>query len=759
MPTIVRASIITRTWEYIDQFSAKNRGFRQIRESQNERIGYSDSTEMNDLSLHLNALPEQSLSPKRGIQRQGWRSGALICACSIISVFLINLGITIWATSRRNSDGQLVFDVDCRNDSKINTGLHLVINLLSSVMLGASNYCMQCLSAPTRKEVDHAHARGTWLDIGVPSFRNLRYINKRRVIIWALLGISSLPLHLFFNSVVFSSVRSNGYMAYVVSPSLFDDGCRQCDFLESCHSPKDSKCPYGSPLLLSLRKKVQAIGIGTRMNTTEVTSEPSKTHENANIELLQNRDCISEYSRSIQSFRGNLLLVTDGEYMGTRLGNRTDYHVWFRTEPVGRPSPNEWVCDNRSDSDICAPMRDKLLEEADSWTVQGYKINYCLSERSISSCRIHVLYQIGWLITALNLLKATLILVTVFMVKEDPLMTMGDAVASFMKMEDPTTLNMSFISTRELKQHVPFTSGMQREWRKTKFRWKDSISKTRRIVTLFLFICAIAAVSTLLGFGIGELKTMGAPISLSALAKIGFGTADSSTFMYGKVRGTLTNVVMANSAQLILSALYFSYNGLFTFMLLGREWSQFAHERKGLRLSHAKSNAQRSTYFLQLPYRYSLPLMAMSVILHWLVSQSIFLVAVDEYQFDLRDANGNLYDVKHFDSAQAAFKGVYTTCGYSPIAIIATLFLGCFMVILGVGAGFIPYKPGMVTVGSCSAAMSAACHAEEFDGIKGSRAATMEVKWGVVGENAEGVSRCAFSAGPVTFPEERKLYM
>jgi hypothetical protein len=72
----------------------------------------------------------------------------------------------------------------------------LLINALSTILLSASNYTMQCLSAPTRSEVDDAHSTGKWLDIGVPSVRNLGRIARKRVILWWLLGASSLPLHL-----------------------------------------------------------------------------------------------------------------------------------------------------------------------------------------------------------------------------------------------------------------------------------------------------------------------------------------------------------------------------------------------------------------------------------------------------------------------------------------------------------------------------------------------------------------------------------
>lgn len=98
-------------------------------------------------------------------------------------------------------------NMDCSLMKKMSMWLHLAINVLSTVLLSASNYCMQCLSSRTREEVDRAHANGMWLDIGVPSVRNLQHISWRRAITWWLLGLSSVPLHLLLVSHV-SLLRS-----------------------------------------------------------------------------------------------------------------------------------------------------------------------------------------------------------------------------------------------------------------------------------------------------------------------------------------------------------------------------------------------------------------------------------------------------------------------------------------------------------------------------------------------------------------------
>jgi hypothetical protein len=72
----------------------------------------------------------------------------------------------------------------------------LAVSTLSTLLLAASNTCAQLLSSPTRLEVQRGHAKGQWLDIGVPSVRNLRFISGWRIVLWALRFSSSIPLHL-----------------------------------------------------------------------------------------------------------------------------------------------------------------------------------------------------------------------------------------------------------------------------------------------------------------------------------------------------------------------------------------------------------------------------------------------------------------------------------------------------------------------------------------------------------------------------------
>ena len=170
-------------------------------------------------------------------------------------------------------------------------------------------------------------------------------------------------------------------------------------------------------------------------------------------------------------------------------------------------------------------------------------------------------------------------------------------------------------------------------------------------------------------------------------------------------------------------------------MLLAQEWSDYGHERKPLRVT-SPTGSQRSTYRLQLPYRYGIPLLIVSGILHWLVSQSLFLARVAK-----------------FSNGDEQIENDISTVGYSCVAIITVICFGGIVVISGILFGFRRYKTGMPLAGSCSAAISAACHRpnEDVD------AAYKPVMWGAVKSNG-AVGHCCFTSFEVTKPVEGKLY-
>ena len=135
----------------------------------------------------------------------GWHTGVLACATSVVLVLFINIGLAIYAATNPEDEVErgirTLYSGSCDKSKTIGLWLHLGINALSTILLSGSNYTQQCLAAPTRSEIDTAHARKRWMDIGVPSIRNLFRIKPERVCLWIAIGLTSIPLHLLYVSI------------------------------------------------------------------------------------------------------------------------------------------------------------------------------------------------------------------------------------------------------------------------------------------------------------------------------------------------------------------------------------------------------------------------------------------------------------------------------------------------------------------------------------------------------------------------------
>lgn len=252
-----------------------------------------------------------------------------------------------------------------------------------------------------------------------------------------------------------------------------------------------------------------------------------------------------------------------------------------------------------------------------------------------------------------------------------------------------------------------------------------------------------------LGVGIAVIN---GPKDLGSLWRLGLGAVSSCTLIRWQTSGgpeTLAgNSFVANIAQPILSMIYFLCNGMLTAMIGEREWNQFALRRKGLRLSRGPTGSQRSTYFLQLPYRFVVPNMIFSGVLHWLVSPSIFLVAINVYR------SGEL---RTTDPYYLQYDSEIFTCGYSPIAIMLVLILAALLVVCLIVLGRQRFRAGIPLARNCSIVLSAACHPESFD----EELSQKLLQWGVtdtVEQASDASGHCAFSARTVSLPEPNHAY-
>ena len=128
--------------------------------------------------------------------------------------------------------------------------------------------------------------------------------------------------------------------------------------------------------------------------------------------------------------------------------------------------------------------------------------------------------------------------------------------------------------------------------------------------------------------------SIGAGLSLSdRLRRFGVGTIDPSTSFVPGGEGTPNMlpilVLVANSPQLWLSFGYLLWNNQITRIWMDQEWRSYYCRRQKPRVSYKTADrGLRSTRWLQLPYWATAILMAINTILHWLVSQTMFVVEI-----------------------------------------------------------------------------------------------------------------------------------
>lgn len=243
-------------------------------------------------------------------------------------------------------------------------------------------------------------------------------------------------------------------------------------------------------------------------------------------------------------------------------------------------------------------------------------------------------------------------------------------------------------------------------------------------------------------FGIPSLyySLQGMPSDPRELWQIGFGTVNGAN-LFSSNLPLVGSIILANTPQVLLSYFYLAFNALYTNMLVAHEWASYLNERKPLRVTSPRGG-QRDTYWLNVPFRYAIPMTIISGLFHWLASQSVFMVRISITDQTRQPVNQ------------------ISTIGYSPMAIILTLVIATIIAGFGAVLSRFKYPAGMPLAGSCSVAISAACHAPRMD----QDASLRPVQWGActhsgwISYRQETVGHCSFSSLPVELPISGRLY-
>ncbi|KAJ5110832.1 hypothetical protein N7532_001367 [Penicillium argentinense] len=516
---------------------------------------------------------------------------------------------------------------DCTDIRTIDSAAHVFLNILSSLFLGAGSYCMQILVAPSRREMDAAHARGVSLDIGVPSLRNLKYITRGRILQWLGLGTADLG-RVFtssWNSVIFTSTPVVSYARAILTSDFREAG-------------RDwSLDPL--PAVLNGRNWASVHALYAEMD---------------NFTRLDKQGCIDAYIDPLTS-KGSLVIVA-ANITSAQNNNNTLLHGWNTGWDVWSRAP-WWICEayNRDEMTLlCTSEWANTL--VDDWTVFAWtqhkdpvwpfrvQVDYCIvgAESDISQqCGLHY----GVQVLAVRSIKLPVCV---------RLPTSLEPSASDFVVQECEQEGVGSITV------IASAIGYLRHCIKEP---KADFGNAR-------FIIGILAPLVVLIQAVVSWKARGVDLTLLTIAKQGFGVNAGFLGMNSEKGdySLITCVFLANIVQLLVSFLYLLYNNILTRQLVADQWVRFLRPdgKKPLRVS-LPSGMQRSSYILSLPLTYSITLMIIMIVLHWLVSQSLFVVQTIGF-----DTAGELV---HFPS----FNG--SAVGYSPLGMVLATACGAIMIL------------------------------------------------------------------------------
>jgi hypothetical protein len=411
---------------------------------------------------------------------------AVFSSLVLLLNFIFALVVQLALRTRINDDLPSYNPGSCDKVSQMSRGLHYLINIICTLLLAASNYYMQYLSACTRKEIDFAHNKGSWVDVGIPSIRNIRFMSKGRIALWLILALSSIPLHLLYVIFILTTIhfawsltdrlhRYNSVIIETTGANMYSVGATSTTFLES------------DPKLLTSK-----MDISNYQNIS--ASECVRTYSNSRYVGPSGQDI------SYLETGGSVIAVTaatdqnaDSLFVYGAMGsNIIDTHNFTNLISIfGAPLGKGWVCldhIHNTDQDVAKQVTRfdscniTSLETDTAWTIQGYPISYCLADQQPSRCELQFSFTILWVVVCCNALKVICMVIVIKRYQGNSLVTLGDVIASFLT--NPYGVARKDVDT--MRNSASFKEDNMLKPNKTSKRWIQSVSWRR-----WLLLCSV----------------------------------------------------------------------------------------------------------------------------------------------------------------------------------------------------------------------------------------------------------------------------
>lgn len=239
--------------------------------------------------------------------------------------------------------------------------------------------------------------------------------------------------------------------------------------------------------------------ISSFTNTEQRTGYSSyirKLHTEAvegRLEKLENAACITAYATGFVSSRGTLLLVIDDvdnpenkSYISEEHVLNPNYDVDFDTfgwicGGIDTPNP----CQDQKLADVIAKNATNWRPSYNTWEV-GKKVSYCLSQITPQHCKLQLSLPLLLIVSSFNFAKVVLMMVVALSLKERPVLSLGDAISSFLENPDGTTRGMCLFDKDIVKSQSKPWAPRPLVWHPQRRFWFAAASVRRWVICITL---------------------------------------------------------------------------------------------------------------------------------------------------------------------------------------------------------------------------------------------------------------------------------
>ena len=251
-------------------------------------------------------------------------------------------------------------------------------------------------------------------------------MSSRKTWLWGFLALSTIPLHLFLNSAVFSTLQTNAYLVTIVSRDFFQDEFIDC-------SSRSAQLPY-SDVICSM-----------------YAAAHDKADSETTLTRLDPAGCIEKYANFLQNQYSNVIVVSQNvsdnskAHAGFYLNSSTLLDAYTNYELIDSWNPMRWTCvDNLNVACDLGTVLDNALNSTlhpnATWKIhENYFVDYCLASTAKETCKLKINLTIVGFVVISNSVKLVAMILTFTTLEDDRFITIGDAVASFLDNPDPNT--------------------------------------------------------------------------------------------------------------------------------------------------------------------------------------------------------------------------------------------------------------------------------------------------------------------------------